>query len=675
MENPQMKRMQELVQVLNHAAKVYYSDKDEIMSNYEYDQLYDELATLEANTGIVLPNSPTATAGADVNEDATTITHEYPALSLEKTKDISLFPKLFNTRDRKAVTMWKEDGCTIVATYDDGTLTTLATRGNGRVGEDITHNAKYIHGLPQKVPFTTHFVVRGEALMSYAEYKRINASLDDDDELYKNPRNLASSTIRLAPEKEMEHREIWFHAFKLVHTEEELDEITFENQMLFLEKAGFTTTKHVLCDVKDLLTVMNNFSNDTANYEFPVDGLVVAANDVVYAESLPITGHNPHKLVGYALKWQDTTIETTLRDIEWSPSRTGRINPIAVFDPVELEGTTVTKASIHNVSILKKLHLHIGDEISVYKANKIIPQIAENLSEFKPMTYEDSHPVKCPCCDAITRPLITTNNDVEVEIAICPNPDCPAKHVGKFTHFIERDCMDINGLSKATMATFVKHGWITSFADIYHLDRYKDDIIATPGFGQKSYNNMIAAINKSRKTSFIPFIHALGIPSIGKGQAELLAKAYDYDVSRFLKAVHNHDDFTHINGIGPILNNQLHSWGEKYLVYMDDDTATTEIRDLLNELTFIKPEISTKSQKFKGLTFVITGDVHHFKNRNELKAKIVELGGKVTGSVSKNTSYLVNNDVTSSSNKNKTAKQLGIPIISEDDIIDMINND
>lgn len=675
MENPQMKRMQELVQVLNHASKVYYSDEDEIMSNYEYDQLYDELAALEANTGIVLPNSPTATAGADVNEDATTITHEYPALSLEKTKDISLFPKLFNTRDRKAVTMWKEDGCTIVATYDDGTLTTLATRGNGKVGEDITHNAKYIHGLPQTVPFTTHFVVRGEALMSYAEYERINASLDDDDELYKNPRNLASSTIRLAPEKEMEHREIWFHAFKLVHTEEELDEITFENQMLFLEKAGFTTTHHVLCDVKDLIKVMDDFSNNITNYEFPVDGLVVAANDVVYAESLPGTGHNPHKLVGYALKWQDTTIETTLRDIEWSPSRTGRINPIAVFDPVELEGTTVTKASIHNVSILKKLHLHIGDEISVYKANKIIPQIAENLSEFKPMTYEDSHPVKCPCCDATTSPLITTNNDVDVEIAICPNPDCPAKHVGKFTHFIERDCMDINGLSKATMTTFVKHGWITSFADIYHLNRHKDDIVSTPGFGQKSYNNMIAAVNKSRKTSFIPFIHALGIPNIGKGQAELLAKAYDYDVTRFLTAIHNHDDFTHINGIGPILNNQLHAWGEKYLVYMDDDTATTEIRDLLNELTFIKPEISTKSQKFKGLTFVITGDVHHFKNRNELKAKIVELGGKVTGSVSKNTSYLVNNDVTSSSNKNKTAKQLGIPIISEDDIIDMIHND
>lgn len=675
MENPQMKRMQELVQVLNHASKVYYSDEDEIMSNYEYDQLYDELAALEANTGIVLPNSPTATAGADVNEDATTITHEYPALSLEKTKDISLFPKLFNTRDRKVVTMWKEDGCTIVATYDDGTLTTLATRGNGKVGEDITHNAKYIHGLPQTVPFTTHFVVRGEALMSYAEYERINASLDDDDELYKNPRNLASSTIRLAPEKEMEHREIWFHAFKLVHTEEELDEITFENQMLFLEKTGFTTTHHVLCDVKDLLTVMDDFSNNITNYEFPVDGLVVAANDVVYAESLPGTGHNPHKLVGYALKWQDTTIETTLRDIEWSPSRTGRINPIAVFDPVELEGTTVTKASIHNVSILKKLHLHIGDEISVYKANKIIPQIAENLSEFKPMTYEDSHPVKCPCCDATTSQLITTNNDVDVEIAICPNPDCPAKHVGKFTHFIERDCMDINGLSKATMTTFVKHGWITSFADIYHLNRHKDDIVSTPGFGQKSYNNMIAAVNKSRKTSFIPFIHALGIPNIGKGQAELLAKAYDYDVTRFLTAIHNHDDFTHINGIGPILNNQLHAWGEKYLVYMDDDTATTEIRDLLNELTFIKPEISTKSQKFKGLTFVITGDVHHFKNRNELKAKIVALGGKVTGSVSKNTSYLVNNDVTSSSNKNKTAKQLGIPIISEDDMIDMINND
>lgn len=675
MKNPQIKRMQELVKILNHASKVYYSDEDEIMSNYEYDKLYDELTTLEANTGIILPNSPTTTAGADVNEDATTITHEYPALSLEKTKDISLFPKLFNTRDKKTVTMWKEDGCTIVATYDDGTLTTLATRGNGRVGEDITHNAKYIHGLPQTVPFATHFVVRGEALMSYAEYERINASLDDDDALYKNPRNLASSTIRLAPEKEMEHREIWFHAFKLVHTEEELDEITFENQMLFLEKAGFTTTRHVLCDVKDLLTVMNDFSNNTANYEFPVDGLVVAANDVVYAESLPITGHNPHKLVGYALKWQDTTIKTTLREIEWSPSRTGRINPIAVFDPVELEGTTVTKASIHNVSILKKLHLHIGDEISVYKANKIIPQIAENLSEFKPMTYEDSHPVKCPCCDATTSPLITTNNDVEVEISICPNPDCPAKHVGKFTHFIERDCMNINGLSKATMTTFINQGWIKAFADIYHLDRYKDIIISTPGFGQKSYTNMISAVNKSRKTSFIPFIYALGIPSIGKGQAELFAKAYDYDVTQFLTAIHNHDDFTHINGIGPILNNQLHSWGEKYLVYMDDDTATTEIRDLLNELTFTKPDVTIKSQKFKGLTFVITGDVHHFKNRNELKAKIVELGGKVTGSVSKNTNYLVNNDITSSSNKNKTAKQLGVPIISEDDIINMMNND
>ena len=442
MENPQMKRMQELVQVLNHASKVYYSDEDEIMSNYEYDQLYDELTALEQNTGIVLPNSPTTTAGADVNEGATTITHEYLALSLEKTKDIVLFPKLFNTRDKKAVTMWKEDGCTIVATYDDGTLTTLATRGNGRVGEDITHNAKYIHGLPKTVPFKTHFVVRGEALMSYAEYKRINASLDDDNELYKNPRNLASSTIRLAPEKEMEHREIWFHAFKLVHTEEELDEITFENQMLFLEKAGFTTTKHVLCDVKDLLTVMDDFSNDTTNYAFPVDGLVVAANDVVYAESLPITGHNPHKLVGYALKWKDTTIETTLREIEWSPSRTGRINPIAVFDPVELEGTTVTKASIHNVSILKKLHLHIGDKISVYKANKIIPQIAENLSEFKPMTYEDAHPIKCPCCNATTSSLITTNNDVDVEIAICPNPDCPAKHIGKFNDDVHQTRLD-----------------------------------------------------------------------------------------------------------------------------------------------------------------------------------------------------------------------------------------
>ena len=446
--------------------------------------------------------------------------------------------------------------------------------------------------------------------------------------------------------------------------------------MEFLKSLGFSTTEHVLCDTDGLEDEIQKMSDKVSDYPFPVDGLVVAANDVAYAELQPGTGHNPNKLVGFALKWEDETVETALRKIEWSPSRTGLLNPVAVFDPVELEGTTVSRASVHNVSIIRKLRIRPGDTISVYKANKIIPQIATNLSAGKALADTEALPVECPCCHGKVTAKVEGGVKTDVEVAICENPGCPAKHIGKYTHFVERDCMNIMGLSKATVTYFIDKGWVHEFSDIYHLDKYKDDIISTKGYGPKSYKNMIAAIKKSRNTSFIPFIHALGIPNIGEGQAKLFAKEYNYDIDKFFDDVYEKHDFSHIDGIGPVLSASLIKWGETYLAYKNAsaENPNMEIKNLLNELTFAKPKESSEPAQtsLSGRTFVITGDVHHFKNRNELKAKIEELGGKVSGSVSSKTSYLINNDVTSVTSKNKKAKDLGIPIISEDDFLKMI---
>lgn len=403
-------RMKKLIKIINDAAEVYYNTGEEKMPNIEYDKLYDELEALEKSSGIILSDSPTQHAGTDVKNNIAKITHEYPALSLAKTKDISLFSKIFAVRDNKAIVMWKEDGGTLVATYDNGKLSSLATRGNGIVGQDITQNAKYIHGLPLGLPFKTHFVVRGEALMSYNEFERVNNALPSDVEPYKNPRNLANSTVSLDAEKELEHREIWFHAFKLVYNESEYTVTrprTFYGDMEFLKSLGFETTEHVLCDVSDIESVIREMSDSVSKYAFPVDGLVVAANDVEYAEAQPGTGKNPNRLVGFALKWQDETVETVFRKIEWSPSRTGLLNPVAIFDPVELEGTTVSRASVHNVSIIRGLKLHPGDTISVYKANKIIPQIAENISVAKDLSDAEALPNECPCCHGVVKSLVT----------------------------------------------------------------------------------------------------------------------------------------------------------------------------------------------------------------------------------------------------------------------------
>jgi len=669
--------MRELIKKLNKASAAYYNG-EEIMDNHEWDRLYDQLKEMEEYTGIVYPNSPTQIVGAPVKVDElVSVQHEFAARSLDKTKDISVFPEIFKKRAAgMAVVMWKLDGSTIVLTYDDGKLTLAATRGNGEVGSDITHNAPYIEGIPTEIPYTGHLVVRGEAVMSYSEFDRINSEITNEEDQYSNPRNLANATVTMQDSAEMRERKIQFFAFKLVHMDNPLPENldTFMGRLDYLDSLGFDTVYRLYGDSNcDLIDVMNGFSDAVPEFEYPVDGLVVASDDVRYAESLPGTGHHPDPLVGYALKWKDEEVETVLREIEWSPSRTGLINPVAVFDPVHLEGTEVTRASLHNVSILKEKRLRIGDTITVYKANKIIPQVAANLTPGNDLDYEESHPLYCPCCGEETHPRVTNRDGRTVEVAMCMNPDCSAKNVKKFVHFVERDCMNIKGLSESTLQKFIEHGFIREFADLYHFDRYRDQIVEMEGFGQKSYDKLIAAVEASRKTSFVPFIHALGIPNIGKGQAKLFNKEYSGDVKKFFEDVYNRHDFTHIEGIGEVLNDNLLQWGNEYLRSEGRVTNDLVIYHLLKEVDIQIPEkVLEHTDSLNGKIFVITGKLNHFVNRDELVAKIEELGGKASGSVSKNTSYLINNDVNSTSGKNKKAKELGVPIISEDDFLKMI---
>lgn len=681
------KQMREYIDTLNSASADYYNGGTSNMSDHDWDIMFDKLKEMEKNTGIVYPDSPTQIVGTPVKVDGLlSVQHEYEARSLGKTKDISVFPEIFRKRAAgMAVVMWKLDGSTIVLTYDGGELTLAATRGNGEIGSDITHNAPYIRGIPMKIPYKGHLVTRGEAVMSYAEFERINNEITNEEDQYANPRNLANATITMQDSAEMKERTIQFFAFNLVHMDDSLPENqdTFMGRLDYLDSLGFDTVYRLYGDSNsDLIDVMNGFSDAVPQFEYPVDGLVVASDDVRYAESLPGTGHHPDPLVGYALKWKDEEVKTTLTEIEWSPSRTGRINPVAVFDPVHLEGTEVTRASLHNVSILKEKRLRVGDSITVFKANKIIPQIAKNLTPGSKLTYAESHPVYCPCCGQETEPRITCKDGRTVEVAMCVNPECPAKHVKKFVHFVERDCMNIKGLSEATLQKFIEYGFIREFADLYHLDRYKDQIVEMEGFGQKSYDKLIAAVEASRKTSFVPFIHALGIPNIGKGQAKLFNKEYKGDIEFFFDDVYRRHDFTHIEGIGDVLNDNLLQWGNEYLRYIPFEDCLDKVSsplnlEIYNLLKEVDIEIPNRSDdgylKLDGKIFVITGKLNHFVNRDELAAKIEELGGKVSGSVSKNTSCLINNDVNSTSGKNKRAKELEVPIISEDDFLKMIN--
>lgn len=672
-----MERMKELVQLLNHAGEVYYNTGNEIMSNKEYDALYAELHALELQTGITLPDSPTQRVGAEVVTELPKEQHEYPALSLDKTKDITEFPKLFNTRDKMAVVMWKMDGSTLQVTYDNGRLTKAVTRGNGEIGSNVTHNAPYINGLPMTIPAKGHIVVRGEVVMTYSEFERINQELPPEDQ-YKNARNLANATLSMLDSREMRKRELWFYAFKLVHSDQKMIPETFSTQMLFMANQGINIVECSAVSADELEQEMNDFSSRVPELDFPVDGLVVAANDVVYAETQPGTGHHPNKLIGFAYKWQDETAETTLINIEWSASRTGLLNPVAVFEPVELEGTTVTRASLHNVSNIKRLQLRPGNRITVFKANKIIPQVDQNLDMQGVLTYAGSHPVCCPCCGKETSPVISKDS---VEVAVCRNPECPAKNIGRFVHFASRDCMNITGFSSATIEKFVEKGIIRKFADFFTLPFFKDEIIAMEGFGEKSYQKLVDAAEKARHTSFVPFVTALGIPGIGKGQAKLLNKEYAGDVMIFFMDAYDRKYFSRIEGIGEVLEDNIWRWANEYLsfiVFVDSPQekihgVNWEIAELLKQIEF-SSENAPSGNALSGMTFVITGSLNHYENRDALVAVIEQNGGKVSGSVSAKTTYLINNDVESTSGKNKKTKELDVKIISEDDFMELLEN-
>lgn len=700
-------RIKELIEKLNKASAAYYNGETESpLSDKEWDAMYDELSRLEKETGIIFPDSPTQKAGSEATSALQKVKHEFPALSLDKTKDVKLIAskiakgvKESNKTARDAIIMWKADGMTIQATYDKGSLVRAVTRGNGYVGEDVTHNAPYINGLPLTVPVKGKFTVRGEAMISYAEFERINEDLPDDEK-YKNPRNLVSGTVRLddsSVNKGMKGRKVDFFAFKVV---DEFAAHRMTEQFYELKMLGFQVIPfEAIHEGQDIETVISEWSETSVieGFGFPVDGLVLAINDTYYADGLPGTGHNPHVYSGYALKWADETEETILRDIEWSASRTGLLNPVAVFDPVELEGTTVARASIHNLSYIMDKDLRIGDTITVYKANKIIPQIDKDLSAEKrnlkvKVSKDYINLEKCPICG---EPLsIHSSEDGEVLTLFCNNPSCPAKQIGKFVHFCERDCMNIEGMSEATITTFVNHGFLKEFSDFFHLGRYEAEIKALDGFGDKSYENILKAVEKARKTDTVSFLHACGIPNIGKGQAKLLCPAIikwrnknpqgetvssqENLIDALAAMVWDGYDFTEIDGFGDVLAKSITEWTDSNIVdvycrYAPD----TEITTLLKEVEFTDVYTDyvkdTSDSPLSGKIFVVTGDVHYFKNRNELQAKIEELGGKVSGSVSKNTSYLINNDVTSTSGKNQKAKELGIPIISEDEFIQMIS--
>lgn len=701
--------MKELVNKLNEASNAYYNGKDEIMSNHEWDAMFDELAQLEKETDIILPDSPTSKVGADEigGNGLKKVRHEFPALSLDKTKDIYEFPKVFSkAASGDCVVMHKLDGCTLCLTYDGsrnggcGRLVQAVTRGNGEIGSDMTYQASYIEGIPMTIGFKGKLIVRGEALMTYSEFERINSNLEEGEEEYSNPRNLANSTITMK-EPGLKGRKVIFKAFKLVYMEPAADDkievpATFFGALTLLERLGFGVVEHELArayssnpdvdsDLPDqIINVMNSFSDRVETLDYPVDGLVVASDDYKTADALPVTGHHPDRLTGFAFKWADECAETILREIEWSPSRTGRINPVAVFDPVQLESTTVTRASVHNVSIVKKLRLRVGDKISVFKANKIIPCIDKNLTPGDELTYAESHACTCPVCGMETSPMITHSGDRDVEVEMCTNPDCAVKQVKKFVHFCERDCMDIVGLSEKTLEKFIEKGFIEQLADLYRLDTFEHNIATMDGFGQKSYDNIWKSIQRSRKTMFVPFIHALGIPMVGKGQAKLFDKAYKGNVKKFFNDVYNRKTFTDIDGIGEKIELSLWDWGSRYLGWIPFEkdlldemwrtSCNTEVYDLLRWIDVEIPAEANVAGKdiLSGKTFVITGSVNHFKNRAELQAKIEELGGKATGSVTKKTSYLINNDVESTSGKNKKAKELGVPIISEDEFLEMI---
>ena len=652
-------RIKELVEILNEAGKAYYSKGTEIMSNFEYDALYDELVALEKETGHVLSNSPTINVGFETLSELPKERHESPMLSLDKTKQREELRDWLG--DNVGLLSWKLDGLTIVLTYENGSLSKAVTRGNGEIGEIITNNAKVFKNIPLNIPYKGKLVLRGEAIISYSDFERINELIPEADAKYKNPRNLCSGSVRQLNNKITKERNVQFRAFNLVSAED----VDFKNsrqyQFEWLKEQGFDVVEYKRVTKDNILDEIQNFYDAISTNDLPSDGLVILYDDIAYGDSLGRTAKFPRNSM--AFKWSDETAKTNLRKIEWSASRTGLLNPVAIFDTVELEGTNVSRASVHNISVMEGLNLGLDDEIEVFKANMIIPQIAKNLTNSGNMPIPDT----CPVCGGKTE--VRSINDVK--FLYCVNEDCQAKHVGRFTHFVGRDAMNIDGLSEATLEKFIGCGFIHDYVDLFHLDRYADEIMSMEGFGEKSYNKLITAINNARKSNLVRVIFGLGIENIGLSNAKMIVKAFKGEdnndtIRKILNA--NVEELTSIDGVGEVI-------ASGFVRFFSNEANLNLFNRLLDELELEEVVDNQVSDILQGKVLVVTGTVNIFPNRNAIKELVETLGGKVTGSVTSKTDYLINNDSKSQSTKNKTAAKLGVPVITEEEFIRLIGRE
>ena len=648
-----MGRMRELVDILNKASKAYYAEDTEIMSNFEYDKLYDELVQLEKETGITLSDSPTIHVGYEVVSSLPKEKHPAPMLSLDKTKEVDTLRDWLGSQP--GLLSWKMDGLTVVLTYDGGELVKAVTRGNGEVGEVITANAKTFKNIPLRIAYKGRFVIRGEAVISYSDFERINSEIPETDAKYKNPRNLCSGSVRQLNSEITGKRSVMFFAFSMVDPEDSALMDSFENSFKkrfeFLVSQGFQVVEYKEVTSENIADTVKWFAAKLPENDFPSDGLVLVLEDVAYGRSLGMTAKFPRDAI--AFKWADEEAETVLTEIEWSPSRTGLINPVAIFDPVDLEGTEVRRASLHNISYLKDMKLGIGDRIKVYKANMIIPQISENLTCSGKLDIPD----KCPACGGETE----IRNENGTETLVCINPDCPAKNIKLFSLFVSRNAMNIDGISEATLEKFIAEGFLHGLSDIYKLQEHRDRIVSLEGFGEKSYNNILSSIDKSRECSMAGFLYGLGITGVGVANAKLIVKSFGNDFDKIMNA--SVEELRDIDQIGDVI-------ARDFTAYMSNEKNRAEIEKLRQEISFIIEE-NNSPQDLAGKTFVITGSLVSFPNRDALKKVIEDRGGKVSGSVSAKTDYLINNDINSNSSKNKNAKKLGVPIITEEDFLGM----
>ncbi len=646
-------KIRELIELLNEASKAYEQGTGELMSNREYDELYDRLAQLEKDTGIIFADSPTRNVGYEVISDLPKEAHPRRMLSLDKTKDVGQLKAFLG--EQKGILSWKIDGLTIVLTYENGELSKAVTRGNGDTGEVVTQNAGTFRNLPVEIPFKGRLVLRGEAFITYSEFEKINNMIEDVESKYKNPRNLCSGSVRQLNSEITAKRGVRFNAFALV----EAQGIDFDNsreaQLDWLDMMGFDTVQRKIVDAGSIEEAVGWFAEHISDYDVPSDGLVLIYDDIQYGISLGQTARFPRDSI--AFKWKDETAVTRLIGIEWSPSRTGLINPVAVFEPVQLEGTTVSRASVHNLSIMKQLALGEGDEIEVYKANMIIPQILENHTGSGTVKIPDV----CPVCGAPAE----IRNDTGVETLVCPNPGCQVKHIKSFTHFVSRDAMNIDGMSEATIEKFVDAGFIKKYGDFFRLDRFENEISSMEGFGEKSFNNIVEAAQKASHTTAARLLYALGIANIGAANAKVIAKACGGSWEKVKRL--DYEQLIEINGIGDVM-------AADYIAYFKDADNQEMIADLEQAVSFEQEQTADIPQSLEGKTFVITGSLNHFENRQQLKTLIENMGGKAAGSVSSKTDYLINNDNTSGSSKNKKAKELDIPVITEEEFLEMINN-